>query len=451
MVSEQRFFPASIADEVAYLFQVSTQSSLTFGFIITLEGEVSVEVVREALDACLNLYPKFKCVLVNHYPSLRRWFRYSWEYRDITSRDILEEIEDLNPNHSRKDVMSYFRHYHFLYCIEVTRQTPLKVVFLRQPKWVNLIFFCHHAATDGIGFVFFIQRFIQFYEESFYHQKKKDEYAPDFRVISQPEIKFPWRHFSLRNYYAYLKYNALLQREPSAQVRSRGGGDLMKTLPAVVREISPPQLKMIRTTVKRYRTTINHYLLATMFRTIKKWNQQWGEKSERIYINVPVNLRSPEDRILGNILSAFNISFRSDMIDNNGRFLKLIQEEQTSLMESDLARTNVNLTWFLKPLPLKLKMLMFKHYAHTFYPTLTLSNMGICYLNPHQKDKEGFHYMGPARICSISAIANPVKWPQMVIMTYNERMAISISVSRSRFSLETVESFLDFFIRELIE
>ena len=451
MVSEKRFFPTSIADEVAYLFEVSTQSSLTFGFIIILEGEVSSEVVREALDACLNLYPKFKCVLVNHYPSLKRWFRYSWEYRDIKGEDILEEIEDLDLYQSRKDAISYFRHYHFSHSIEITREVPLKVMLIRQPRRVNMIFFSHHAAGDGIGFFMFLQSFIKFYEEIFYRQKRQGDYFPDFKTISQPDRRFRRNHFSLRHYYAYLKHITLLLRESPVQVQTEGGGGSMKRLPATVKEITPPQLKTIRTTVKKYHTTINHYLLAAMFKTIRRWNQQWGENSERIYINVPVNLRPPEDRTVGNILSAFNISFRSEFIGDKDKMLRLIQEEQASMMESDFARTNVNLTWLLKPLPLKLKMLMFKHRAHILFPTLTLSNMGIGYPNPHHKDQEGFHYMGPARICSISAIANPVIWPQMVVLTYNDRMAISLSVARSRFSFEVVERFLDSFIRELIE
>jgi len=451
MVSEKRFFPASIADEVAYLFEVSTHSSLTFGFIITLEGEVSSEVVREALDASLNLYPKFKCVLVNHYPSLKRWFRYSWEYRDIKSEEILEEMEDLDPNHSGKDGISYLRQYHFSHSIDITREVPLKLMLIRQPRWVNLIFFSHHAAGDGIGFFLFLQSFIKFYEEIFYHQKKEDDYSPDFKSISRPESRFRWNHFSLRNYYTYLKKSALLLREPPAQVQTEGGGGSMKRLPAAVEEITPHQLKRIRITVKKYRTTINHYLLAAMFNTIKKWNQQWGEKSERIYINVPVNLRSPGDCTVGNIISGFNISFRSELIGDKDKMLRLIREEQTFMMESDLARTSANLTWLLKPIPLKLKMLMFKHGAHTLYPSFTLSNMGMGHPNPHHKDEEGFHYMGPARICSISAIANPVMWPQMVVLTYNDRMAMSLSLSHSRFSLEAAERFLGSFIQELTE
>ena len=41
----KRFFPVSIVDEMAYLFEMSTPYSLTFGFVMTLEGEVDTEVV----------------------------------------------------------------------------------------------------------------------------------------------------------------------------------------------------------------------------------------------------------------------------------------------------------------------------------------------------------------------------------------------------------------------
>ena len=451
MATEKRFFPTSIVDEIASLFEVSTQNSLTYGFTLTLEGEVNSEVVRETLDACLDLYPKLKCVLVNHYPSLKRWFRYSWEYRDIKGEDILEEIEDLDPKRICKDAISYFRHYHFSHSIDITRETPLKVMLIRQPRWVHLVFFVHHAASDGIGFIFFLQNFIKFYEEIFYHHKKEVDYSPDFKSISLPESRFRREHFSLWYHYDYLKYSALLQREPAAQLRSEGRESSTKRLPATIREITPFQLKKIRTTVKKHHTTINHYLLAAMFNTIKKWNPQWDNNLERIHINVPVNLRSPEDRTLGNIHSAFNISFRPELIDNMDNMLKLIREEQTALMECDFARTNANITWLSKPIPLKLKMLIFKHRAHSFYPTFTLSNMGIGHLNPQHKDEEGFHYMGPARICSISTIANPVTWPQVVVLTYNDRMVMSLSVSRSRFSLEAAERFLDSYIQELTE
>ena len=98
MDTEKQFFPTSVIDETAYTMEQVFQTSLTGTIILTLEGEVRSQVVREALDACLNVNPKFKCILINKYPSLKRWFRYSWEYRHTDSRSILQEVPDLSYN-----------------------------------------------------------------------------------------------------------------------------------------------------------------------------------------------------------------------------------------------------------------------------------------------------------------------------------------------------------------
>jgi NRPS condensation-like uncharacterized protein len=450
MAAEKQFFQTSISDELAYLFEQSTQDSLTYGFTLTLEGEVHTGAVRGALDACLNLYPKYKCILVNNYPSYKRWFRYRWEYQDFTSKDILEEIEDLDPEENSKDALSYFRNYHFSHSIDITREGPLKVMLIRQPRCEHLLFFVHHAASDGIGFLFFLQSFIKFYEELFYHHTIEDKASPLFESISQPEKRFPKEHSSLRSYYNYLKHLSLLQRDPPAQLQSeKGEEDSAKQLPVTARELTPLELEHIRTTAKKYRTTINHYLLASMFVTIKKWNEQWDNNAERIYINVPVNLRAPEDCTLGNIMSGFNISFRPGEIEARDKLLPLVREEQASAIKHDIARTNVNITWLLKPLLLSVKKLIFKHRGHKFYPTFTLSNMGIGHFNPQHKDEAGFQYLGPARISRVNAIAYPFIWPQLVVLTYNNRMTMSLSVSRSHFSLKGAEQFLDSYIQEL--
>jgi hypothetical protein len=42
-------------------------------------------------------------------------------------------------------------------------------------------------------------------------------------------------------------------------------------------------------------------------------------------------------------------------------------------------------------------------------------------------------------------------WPQLIALTYNNRMRISLSVFRSQFSLESAEAFLDSFIDTINE
>ena len=111
-MTEKRFFTASILDEVGYCVETTNRNPLFFGLLLTLEGEVSTRVVKEALDACIDYYPKFKCILVRNYPSFKRWFRYCWEYQDIKSEDILQEIEDLSPDHNSQEAINlYIKNY----------------------------------------------------------------------------------------------------------------------------------------------------------------------------------------------------------------------------------------------------------------------------------------------------------------------------------------------------
>ena len=450
-MTEKRFFPASILDEVGYCVEITNKNPLIFGIVLALEGEVSSRAIKEALDACIDYYPKFKCILVKNYPSLKRWFRFCWEYRDIKSKDILQEIEDSEPNHNSQEAINFYIKNHSSLAIDLAYQVPLKVLLIKQLNLVNLIFVFHHAAVDGLAGTFFIKKFIQFYEDIFYQRKKERDYTPDFKAISQPEITFRWKNFSLRRMHAFLKYSTLLLKEPSAKLNTEGEKGEEKKVLAVVREIPPHQLKAILTTAKKYHVTVNEYLLAAMFQTIKKWNQKWGRNSERIYIGVPVNLRPSKDRMVGNNLSGFNISLTPDLIGDKEKILGLIRKEMTSMVKNDIARTTISLAWFLKLIPLRLKMLMYKRLPQASSPSFVITNLGIVNLNPSHKDKEGFHCMGPARIYSASGIPPIGQWPGMSTAIYSKRMTLTLGVLRSQFSLESAERFLDSFIRELME
>ena len=90
-----------------------------------------------------NYYPKFKCLMVKNYPSLKRWFRYCWEYRDIKSRDVFQEIEDHEPSRNNRDATTYYIQNHFSLSMDIDYQSPLKVLLIRQPKQASLVFVFH--------------------------------------------------------------------------------------------------------------------------------------------------------------------------------------------------------------------------------------------------------------------------------------------------------------------
>lgn len=448
--SKRRLFPASIVDELAHLMEKPLNTSITQGWTFTLDGKLSSPAIREALDRCLTLYPKLKCTLTNDYPFLKRVFRYFWKYRDdITSNALFDEIEDPDPHHSTKDKLSYYRDYYNSHCIDITREPPIKVLLIRQPERSHLIFFVHHAGVDGIGFLIFFQSFIEFYEDSVYQRDKKSGGVPDFKGISKPTIPFRWKHLLPQYLCTYLKYGVMVDQEPLVHSRPQEPSPSMEKLLAVSRELSSEQFSGIRATAKKHQVTINDYLLASMFHTVKKWNQQQHGKSRRIYLDIPVNLRAPGECTIGNIMCGFRIFLTSDLIGTKEETIRRVKEKRSLMMEKNIARKTVEIAWVLKPLPLSLKNILYSRRPDTYSPTLTMSNIGICKPNPSHQDEEGFHYLGSALIRSICFIGYAAPWPQLIALTYNNRMTISLSVFQSHFSLVSAEAFLDSFIEEI--
>jgi NRPS condensation-like uncharacterized protein len=449
MASQQQFFPASIIDEAAYYMEGAGNTTVTNGWILTLQGKVDAEIVRQAMLSTFDYYPKYKCILSKEYPSLKRWFRYCWKYREtIDPQAIFEEINVPNPD-PEKDAVAYFRELYPASRIDVTRDIPLKIVLIRKPEEVLMLIFHNHILSDGRGLLGLIGKFIELYEDIFY-QRKKEAAVPDFKAISLPHLRPPWRDCSRQHLDIFLKKTRLFWREPAAEVHHNGETGPAGGLMLVARELSPDQFKTLKTTAKGLQATINDYMIAGMFQVMYKWNRERGGAVGRFYINVPISLRSPEDLSASNTLGGIVIAPDPEVLDNERELLTQVREQRTFLHESDAAKIDLALAWPLKFTPLKLKDLLFKHHSHALYPSLCLSNIGICDYNPSHKDEEGFQYMGSARIIGSNVVTAAIPWPQILIHTYNKRMEVSLSVFRSHFSLETAKLFLDVYIRELL-
>jgi NRPS condensation-like uncharacterized protein len=424
-------------------------TTVTNGWILTLEGEVDSAMVRQALLSTFNCYPKYKCILVKDYPSIKRRFRYCWQYRDtVNTEDVFQEIVASGAD-TGKDGVTWFRELYDANIIDVTRHTPLKIILIRKPEEVILIFFHNHILSDGRGLLGLIRRFIQFYEERFYHRKGA-EVIPDFKSIPLPEIKPPWKDCSLRHLNIFLQKCRLFLREPAAEVHHNGGASTGGGLMLVARVLSPDQFSLLKSIAKKRQATINDYMIAVMFKTMKQWNEQRGGQTGRFYINVPVSLRAPDDYSASNNLGGITISPDPQALDNDGELLNQVRTQRTFLNDNDAARIDPALTWILKFTPLKLQELIFNNHSHAYYPSLCLSNIGVCDYNADRRDNEGFQLMGPARIVGSNVVTAAIPWPQILIHTYNNRMEVSLSVFRSRFSLETAQDFLDKYVEELI-
>jgi len=451
-MTEKQFFPTSIIDELIYCLEVNSPHNLHLSgtWLLTLEGEVRTDVAQMALNEALNHYPKCKCILHNKYPSYERWFRYRWVYTNVTGKDILQEVELSDPDFNSEKAVDYYVNNYDQFSIDLSSHVPLKVLLIRQSNHAFLIFSFHHAAADGIGGFFFIQKFIQCYEGIFYQQEKSNNHRTSFKDISTPDISFRWNHFSPRRLRPFLKYITQFRKEQSVNLYSHNPPVNPGKYFADVRSLSPRQFEVIRNTAKKNHATINDYLLAIIFQTTKKWSRKWIGQSEHMHIQVPISLRSPEDRTISNNISSINVSLKPELIGEKEELLQLIREQMAVLTKNDIASTLLNLSCFLKLIPIVLRGPLVKQGGPDFCPTLLLSNVGVLSPNPFHKDEDGYDYLGPARICNIHIIPPPGRFPNVTVLTYNNQMVITIAVLDACFSQETAGRLLDAFVHELI-
>ena len=186
-MTEKQFFPASIVDELTYCVEgVASGLHLVYAWIVTLEGEVSTDVTHRALDRAFDYYPKCKCILVNNYPSYKRWFRYRWEHTEVRGKDIVQEITLSDPDFTIEKTVDYYVHNHVPLSIDISSHIPLKVLLIRTPQRTFFSFIMHHSVADGVGSISFIQKFITYYEDIFYQREPADHHSPRYERYCCP-------------------------------------------------------------------------------------------------------------------------------------------------------------------------------------------------------------------------------------------------------------------------
>ena len=122
-----------------------------------------------------------------------------------------------------------------------------------------------------------------------YYHREQEEVIPDFNAIALPVIRPPWKECSRRHLSIFLKKYRLMFREPAVEVLpSHGKAEPGRGFMLVARVLSPDQFSLLKSIARKHEATINDYMIAAMFKTMKKWNEQRAGRSGRFYINVPV-------------------------------------------------------------------------------------------------------------------------------------------------------------------
>jgi NRPS condensation-like uncharacterized protein len=450
-MDESKLFPVSIVDDITHCIDKAYPGLvLNYAWMLTLEGEVSTEILLKSLDKTMDFYPKSRCIITDEYPSYKRWFRYCWKLTECTARDIFREtVLPADTPFTFEDALTYYVEHHASLAIDLSSHIPLKVLLFRKPGRAYLFFIMHHAAADGLSGFFFIQQLIRYYEDILYGRKEVNAPAVKYEDMSLPDVRFRWRYFSPRRLRPFFENFFLTLKEPALNTYPGKTRAIIGKFNATVRQLPPDRMGEIKRASKQYGATVNDYLLAAMFQTVKKWCREWIKPSDRIYINVPMSLRSPEDRTLSNILSGVTASLQPGSITVKEEMLPLIRKEIAALTASNIAETLIYFSALIKPLPIVVRRIFLKRNAPSYAPTIVLSNMGILSPNPSHKDEEGFHFLGDARIRDLYGMPAVGAWPMLLLYTYNDRMIFNMSFLESYFPPETAARFMDSFLGEL--
>lgn len=337
-------------DNAAKIFPPNTNEKDTkvFRFVCELREEVDKEVLQQALDQTLPLFPMYQTVL------RRGMFWYYMETTD-TKPEVKEE--------SKLPCNTLYRHNRKNLLYEVTYYK----------KRINLEMY--HAITDGTGALCFLKTLLYFYITL--------KYREDFKEL--PTLDYD-ASFTQKTEDSYLKYysgdKTLDKVKLTKAYRIAGRRSLDNRLKVIEGTMS---VKEVLELAHRYDTTMTIYLTALFLKAIYQDMPARGRKLP-VVLSVPVNLRAYFPSVTArNFFATINIKYHfgksSDKLEDIIRDVKASFEREltTEKLQTHLNRLSaLEHNAFMRVVPLTLKdyVLRFATYLSDRGITATLSNVG---------------------------------------------------------------------------
>lgn len=337
-------------DNAAKIFPPNTNEKDTkvFRFVCELKEEVDKEVLQEALDRTLPMFPMYQTVL------RRGMFWYYLETTDM--KPVVKEESKLPCNtlyrHNRKNLLFEVSYY---------------------KKRINLEMY--HAITDGTGALGFLKTLLYYYITL--------KYRGDFQEL--PTLDYD-ASFTQKTEDSYLKYysgdKTLDKVRLTKAYRIAGRRSLDNRYKVIEGTMS---VKEVLELAHRYDTTMTIYLTALFFKAIYQDMPARARKLP-VVLSVPVNLRAYFPSVTArNFFVTINIRYNfgksSDKLEDIIREVKdsFERELTTEKLQTHLNRLSAlehNAFMRLVPLPLKDYVLRFANYLSNRGITATLSNIG---------------------------------------------------------------------------
>lgn len=378
-------------DNAAKIFPANTNEKDTrvFRFICELEEDIDKEILQQALDSTISLFPMYQVVL-------RRGF--FWYYFETTDLKPLVKEEDKPPCG-------------MLY-VQNAKNLLFRVTYFN--KRINLEMY--HALADGTGALGFLKTLVYFYITIRYQEDFKDRL---------PGLDYD-ASFSQKMDDSFLKHYSGDQKLDKIKITKAyqiaGHRTIDNRIKVIEGEMS---VKQILELAHHHNTTLTVYLTALFMKAISMEMPARGKKYP-VVLSVPVNLRTyfPSDTAR-NFFTTINISYdfgkASGDLDD---VIKVVKETFERELTEEKLREHMNRlsalehNAFMRVIPLVWKdpILRLANNLADRGVTASLSNIGRVTIT-----KELMPYI------HIFNCFTSVRRPQIAMCSFGDRLMVSLA------------------------
>ena len=377
-------------DNAAKIFPPNTNEKDTrvFRFVCELKENIDKEILQNALDRTMKLYPM-------HQSVLRRGV--FWYYFEST--DIRPKVEE---EHKLPCSMLY---------VPNRRNLLFQVSFYH--KRINLEMY--HALADGAGALGFLKTLVYYYltvryKEDFGNKLPALDYDASFTQKMDDSF--------LKHYSGEKKLDKIRLRKAYHIVGRRFIDNRLKVIEG---EMS---VKQVIGLAHRYDTTLTIYLTALFMKAIAM-DMPARAKKQPVILNIPVNLRTYFPSVTArNFFTTINIGYDfgkdSERLEDiiiavKKAFTKELTQENLSRQMNRLSALEHNAFMRVVPLMLKDYILRFANYLSDRGITSSLSNVGK--IEVSEELAPYIHLFN----CFTS-----VRRPQIAMCSFEDRLVVSI-------------------------
>lgn len=378
-------------DNAAKIFPPTTNEKDTkvFRFVCELKEKIDQEILQEALDKALPLFPIYQTTLS------RGVFWYYFEHTDLRPK-VLEENKLpcstlYHPNY--KNLLFRVSYYN--------RRMNLEV---------------YHAVTDGAGALAFLKTIVYYYitiryEEDFTEHFPSLDYDASFSQKMDDSF--------LKHYSGDKRLNKV---KLGRAYRITGRRSIDNRMKVIEGEMS---VKEVLNLAHRYDTTLTIYLTALFLKAIYQ-DMPTRSKKYPVVLSVPVNLRSyfpsvTARNFFATIMISYHFGKNSDRMED---IIQSVKEAFTRELTEDNLRTHINRlsalehNAFMRVIPLICKdyVLRFANSLNNRGITAALSNIGKVSI-----DKELMPYIHSFD-CFTSA-----RRPQATICSFGDQLMVGFT------------------------